>query len=148
MHKFQLSWKNVLKGDEEMKKFKYYLALVALCLGLVGCGNNANVPDDNSNGNANGNTNDSMTDNGNTGNGNTGNTGNGNTGNMYTRDMAEESALGIIDGRVDNYTERFDDDEPHHLFEIVNDNDERYEVRVNRDTGEVIDHRRMTDNNN
>lgn len=128
-----------------MKKFKYYLALVALCLGLVGCGNNANVPDDNNNGNANGNTNDSMTDNGTNG-GNTGNTGNGNTGNMYTRDMAEESALGIIDGRVDNYTERFDDDEPHHLFEIVNDNDERYEVRVHRDTGEVIDHRRMTDN--
>jgi hypothetical protein len=141
LHKFQLSWKNELKGDEEMKKFKYYLALVALCLGLVGCGNNANVPYDNNNGNANGNTNDSMTDNG-----TNGNTGNGNTGNMYTRDMAEESALGIIDGRVANYTERFDDDEPHHLFEIVNDNDERYEVRVHRDTGEVIDHRRMTDN--
>lgn len=122
-----------------MKKFKYCFALVALCLGLVGCGNNTNTPDDNGNGNANGNTNDSMTNDG------TGT--NGNTGNMYNRDMAEESALGTIDGRVDNYTERFDDDEPHHLFEIVNDDDERYEVRVHRETGEVIDHRRMTDDN-
>jgi len=128
-----------LKGDEEMKKFKYSFALVAFCLGLVGCGNNANVPD--GNGNANTNTNDSMNDNGTNG------TNSGATGNMYTRDMAEERALATINGRVDNYTERFDEDEPHHLFEIVNDDNERYSVRVHRETGEVMDYRRMTEYN-
>ena len=62
-----------------------------------------------------------------------------------TRDVAEKTALTEVDGKVANYEERFDDDEPHHLFDIVKD-DQHYEVKIHRDTGEVISNKLVDDN--
>lgn len=64
---------------------------------------------------------------------------------LVTRKVAEETALTKVDGDVSNYTEKFDDDEPHHLFDIVKDG-KHYEVKVHRETGKIISSEEMDDN--
>lgn len=64
---------------------------------------------------------------------------------QVSRDTAQETALEEVDGEVVDYTENFDDDEPHHLFTIANGNT-HYEVKVHRDTGEVISSEVLDDN--
>lgn len=64
---------------------------------------------------------------------------------MVDRDTAEKTALEQIDGEVVDYKERFDDKEPHHLFDIVKDG-KHYEVKVHRETGDIISHNVLDDN--